>query len=254
MSRRVVLFAVVVFALAGAAPATAAVYVPRGQTVDEVKVLGEDVRVDGRVRGSVVVVGGKLHVGKSGEVANVTVILGKLTTERGARVEGDVFQFGTGLPVLEGWLLVLVLALLLVLRTLLVSLIVASGALLAAKTQVLTLNETVRARPVRTLTIGALLCASLTALSILLALTVIGLVATVALLGVLVLATVTGVAMALAALDADRRARRLALVALLVPIVGDALGALATVIGLGALLRHFSGPRSAPATRPVSDR
>src|SRR5439155_1506829 len=75
------------------AAAAASVHVPRGQTVQDLKVIGQSIRVDGRALHSVIVVGGNLVVGPTGQVANVTVIGGRLQVTPGARLSGDVYQF-----------------------------------------------------------------------------------------------------------------------------------------------------------------
>ena len=246
MRPRLVLVALV-FALPLLHPvgATAAVHVPRGQVVHEIKVVGDDVRVDGRVDGSAIVIGGDLLVGSRGQVSDVTIIGGHLRTEEGARVTGDLYQLAGAWPDLGGWSLALALVLLLAARLLLVWLVVSAAELLAGGAHVAALARATGTRPLRTLAVGALAGFGLGAASILLAITVLGLAVAGALWGLLLVATVAGVALALAALESDRRARRLVLAGLAVPIVGDALAALAAVTGLGALLRYTSEGRSA---------
>src|SRR6266545_5554347 len=132
MRPRLVLVALV-FALPLLHPvgATAAVHVPRGQVVHEIKVVGDDVRVDGRVDGSAIVIGGDLLVGSRGQVSDVTIIGGHLRTEEGARVTGDLYQLAGAWPDLGGWSLALALVLLLAARLLLVWLVVSAAELLA---------------------------------------------------------------------------------------------------------------------------
>ena len=58
-------------------------------------------------------------------------------------------------------------------------------------------------------------------------------------------------ALALAGLDREREAQRLIRIVLLIPVVGDALSALAALAGLGALIRYATlRPAWAPAPLP----
>ena len=224
--------------LAVAGPAFADVHVARGQVVTELRVVAQSVRVDGRARGPVVVVGGSLTVGATGEVANVTVIGGHLRTAPGARVRGDVFQFGGAWPALDGWRVLLAIGLALLARTIVVWLVVAAARLAAARPRIDDVLAVARDRPGRALLVGALAWSGLLALSVLLAISLIGLVVAFALWGLLALAAMTGVALGFHTLENDRAAYRIVLASLAIPVLGDALIALAGVVGLGTLLRY----------------
>jgi hypothetical protein len=225
-------------ALLTASPAAADVHVGRGEVVSEVRVLGQDVRIDGRARGPVVVIAGDLTVGPAGRAANITVIGGKLTTLPGARLSGDVFQFGGAPPSLAGWRLPLALLLGLGVRTLLVWLAVVGAESLAATAPLKQLAETGRRAPGRTILAGVLATCGLIAASVLLALTVIALPAALMICGALTFALLVGLAVAMAAPASPPR-RRGVFIALAIPVIGDALLALATALGVGALLRRL---------------
>jgi hypothetical protein len=243
MRRRLQLIVVAVLAaLAAAVPAWADVHITRGETVNELRVIGQDVRVDGQVHGPVLVVAGNLRVGASGRVANVTVIGGRIESAPGAQLRGDVFQVGGSLPDLTGWRLALVLLGLLALRTLLAWLVV-RGADAVARTRLLPpLSRRLRDAPGRTLLTGTLGALGLLALSVLAALTLVGLPVALVLWGLLLLALVAGIAVAQQAIATQGEHSRGVLVALAIPLVGDALLALALAVGLGALLRWLGAP------------
>src|SRR5206468_137920 len=126
------------------------------QVVNELRVLGQDVTIDGTARGPVFVVGGNLSVGATGQAANVTVIGGRIRTAPGAQLHGDVFEFGGPLPELSGWRLAAVLLAALALHTLLVWLAVAAGLRFASTRHVQPLTATLRDRPARTAGAGVL--------------------------------------------------------------------------------------------------
>ena len=243
MRRWLFALALIAAALAHVGRALADVHVSKGQVVNEIRVIGQDVRVDGRARGPVIVVGGTLDVGPTGQVKNVTVVGGKIVTAPGARLEGDVYQVGGPISPIEGWRLVIVVLVFLALRPLFAWLGVSAAGLLARSSRLLALSERVDERPLRTTLVGALAASGLAALSVLLAITVFGLPLAVAIWGLLLLSTVVGTALALNRLDDEPHARRLVMIVLVIPIVGDALAALATVVGLGALLSQAARPR-----------
>jgi hypothetical protein len=249
MRRPTVLLGVGALALMLAAPAAANVHVARGQVVDELRVLGQDVRIDGRARGPVVVIAGNLTVGPTGRAANVTVVGGRLETEVGGQLSGDVFQFGGSLPDVSGWRLLAVLLALLALRTALVWLGVAAALPLARARQLRPLVGVLRERPARTLLAGILAASGLLAVSVLLAITVVGAPAALMILGALSLAMLVGAAVAIGAIDPPPR-RRSIFVALAIPLLGDALLALAAAIGVGTLLRLVG--RSGAEEQPLS--
>ncbi|MDE3130082.1 MAG: hypothetical protein KGL16_02935 [Acidobacteriota bacterium] len=243
MSRRLaILFVIAAAALAFAAPALANVHVPRGTTVNEIRVLGQDVRVDGRVRGPVIVVGGSLTVGPTGQASNVTVIGGSINTLPGGRLGGDVFQFGGEIPDLSGWRLVVVVAAAIVIRGLLVWLLVAAGRALAASRRLAPLSAAITEAPARALATGALAALGAAALTALLAITVVGIPVALMLLGLLLVGVVLGLALAQAALPHEG-GRRLLLLWLVIPAIGDALLALALALGAGAGLRVLAAGR-----------
>ena len=101
-----------------------------------------------------------------------------------------------------------------------------------------------RRRPLRSVAVGALLAAGVLAAGILLALSVVGLILAAALVGVFVLAASLGVAFALRGVpDTIEHSATVAIV-LVVPVVGDALLALATVVALGAAFHYLVDERS----------
>lgn len=247
MTRRVLLIiGVVVVALATAATALANVHVPRGTTVSEIRVLGQDVRIDGRARGPVIVVGGSLTVGPTGQAANVTVIGGGIRTAPGGRLVGDVFQFGGEIPDLSGWRLGAAAAGALIVRALLVCLLLGVARALAASRHLDDYADGIATAPARTLAAGALASLGAVALALLLALTVVGIPVTLMLVGVLILGVVGGLAVALRALPASG-SRRMLLVWLAIPGLGDALLALALAFGMGGLLRWLGRGRGGEA-------
>jgi len=239
MTRIGTLLLVAGLALVAAAPAAADVHVARGEVVNELRVLGQDVRIDGRARGPVVVIGGNLTLGPTGQAANVTVVAGRLETAPGAQLTGDVFQFGGSLPDLSGWRLLVALLAILGLRTALVWLGVAVAVALARAREFGGLVEVLRERPGRTLTAGVLATSGLLAGGVLLAISVVGAPAALMICGGLILALLVGLGVALGAID-PAPPRRAVFLALAIPLIGDALLALATALGVGALLRRVA--------------
>ncbi len=239
-------------ALGAPAVANAAVHVARGQTVSEIKVFGDDVRVDGLVRGWVTVIDGSLVVGRNGSIGSASVIGGHLVTESGAQIRGEVFQFGGSWPQPDSWPALLVIGIVILIRLLLVAVAIAAAELLAARPISSRLATVAGTRPLRTLLVGALAAFGLSAGSIVLALTVLGLPIAAAIWALLLLSAVVGISFVIGAGGGDRRVRRLALIVLAIPLLGDGLLVLAATAGLGALLRYLSDYRPAlPAGRTV---
>ena len=237
MIRRTALTAMfVIAALAAAAPAFANVHVARGTTVSEIRVLGQDVRIDGRARGPVIIVGGSLTVGPTGDASNVTVIAGSIRTAPGGRLHGDVFQFGGSIPDLSGWKLVAALAAALLVRSLLVWLLVAAARAIAASRYLDEVADRLQEAPGRTLAAGALASLGALALAALLALTVVGIPVSLMLAGALIVGLVGGVALATRTV-APTGPGRSTFLWLAVPGLGDALLALALAVGVGGILR-----------------
>jgi hypothetical protein len=242
MKRRLIAAAAVVVLLLAAAPAFGDVHVARHQVVKELRVVGQDVKIDGTARGPVFVVGGNVSVGASGEAANVTVIGGQIRTAPGARLRGDVFQFGGPSPELKGWGLAGALLSALVIRTLLVLLVVAAAMRFAATRHVRPLAEALRERPARTVIAGVVASAGLIALSLLLLLSLVGIPITLMIWGLLIITVPLGLA-TLRELLPDLPAGRGLVLAAGIPLLGDALLALAMAVGTGALLRVIARAR-----------
>jgi hypothetical protein len=242
MKRRLVASAAVVALLLTAAPALGDVHVARRQVVKELRVVGQDVNIDGTAQGPVFVVGGNVSVGAHGQAANVTVIGGQIRTAPGARLRGDVFQFGGPTPELKGWGLVGALLVALVIRTLLVLLVVGAGMRFAATRHIRPLAEALRERPTRTVIAGVLASAGLIALSLLLLLSLVGIPITLMIWGLLIITVPLGLATLRELLPELPAGRGLALAAG-IPLLGDALLALAMAIGTGALLRVLARAR-----------
>lgn len=247
MTRRALLLpALVVLALAIPSLANAATNIPGGQTVRDVKAIGADVHVDGTVAGRVIVVDGNLVIGTTGTVRDATVIGGSMTVEPGGRVRGDVFQLGATFPEPAGWRLVLVLLGILAMRLVGAWLLVGGARWIAASGRVGGLSRATRDRQLRTLAVGALAGVGVFAASILLAITVLGLILAVALWGALLAAISVGIALSAGEGLTELDVRRTAIVALTIPVFGDALAALAAIAGLGAFVRFAGDQRSTP--------
>lgn len=250
--RALLLVALAAVALAVPASALAEVHIARGQSVDELRVLGDDVRVDGRLR-NVLVVDGNVIVGPTGRLEGGVLISGRLRVEPGGRLSGEFVEIGGSWPHPGGWHLVAGLAGLLIFRTFAVWWLVRIAAVLARFDLTWRLVDVARSRPLRLLLVGALAGFGFAAATLVLALSVLGLAVALALAGVLVVGSVVGVTMALAAIGPEAETRRLVLVPLVLPVIGDALLALASVAGLGALLRYAADVEpAAPRLRSVS--
>lgn len=236
-------------ALAHAAP----VRVQAGHSVSEIKAVGSDVRIDGRVGKRVIVIDGDLIVGPHGSVTDPIVLGGQLNARPGSQVRGQIVTVGWSWPRLSTPEVLLLLLAIMLLRAVVAWIIVRTAQLLLSRPLTTRLQDVVSARPLRVLSVGALAASGLGASALLLMLSVLGAPMALALLGLLVAATVLGVSLVLAQTDDGRHASRLALVALTIPLAGDALAALAAILGLGAALRLWgTGARSAsPATQPA---
>jgi hypothetical protein len=253
MTRRTVLGLIAVLApwLVFVAPAMADTTVQVGQTVTEATVIGENVTLNGTSAGSVIVVDGDLTLGPHARAEHgITVIGGHISVAPGAVVKGDVLQIGTGLPHLSRAQLAVVLAALLLARLAVVWLIWRVAAVFARWETTARMFADVRDRPLRALLVGALISAGLGAAMILLAISVVGAPFALVVLGALLGCAALGCAFGLGAISASSSDRRLMLVILAVPIVGDAALALATVVGAGSLF-HRLASRGEPEPRSV---
>jgi len=234
-------------ALPGAAAAD--LRVPAGNRVDAVKAIGESVQVDG-TSGSVIVIDGDLTVGPRGRVSGAVVLGGRITTRPGGEISGEVFHVAGHWPRLAAWQLLALLLLLFALRIAVCWALIGAAVQLAERPIAQTLAGAVRVAPLKTLAVGALAAFGIGAAALVSALSVVGLAVTAALAGVLVSVTVAGVALALQAAGSAHANRRLATVALVMPFAGDALAALAAVVGMGAVLRHVADQTTrSPLTR-----
>jgi hypothetical protein len=242
MKRLAILFAALAGALAVAAPAMANVYVSRGQTVSEIRVIGQDVTVNGVARGPVIVIGGNLTVGPHGRVANATVVFGAVHAAPGSQFVGDVFQFGGPTPQLNGWLLALVVLLAYALRTVLYGIAIWLGRRLARTRYQPTLLALASERPGRTLIAGILASVGLLALSAIALLTIAGILVSLIIWALLMVALIVGLAVVVEPLAELRLNRGVYLLAA-IPVLGDSLLALATAIGVGVALRRLSAQR-----------
>lgn len=240
--------------LAAPAAAGATVRIPDGQVVQDVRVIGDDVLVEGHARGHTIVVDGNLIVARGGRADNVAVIGGRLRTEPGGAVSGDVFQIGGSWPQPDGWPLGVILALLVLVRLAAVWAVVAAAALFAPREAVQRLGDAARARPLRTLSVGALAGLGASVGSVLLALSLVGLPIAAALWGLLLLAIVAGLSLMFAWEGGSARGRRITLAFLAIPVIGDGLALLAGAVGLGALLRYAGEGRATVAAGSASHR
>jgi hypothetical protein len=250
--RGLLLAAVAACGLAAALPAVARAdtVVPADRTVNEITVVGDDVVLQGTSLGSVMVIGGDLMLGPGATADDgITVIGGTITTAPTATVNGDVLQIGASVPRPSGMALAVALLVLLAGRLLCVWLIVRLAVLIAPRESMAELRSSAAERPVRTALVGALLLAGLGAAAILMALTVVGIVFSLAIGGLLMLFAALGCALVPQHVPGEPSQRRTLLVALAVPLLGDAVLALATIAGAGAIFHHVVSRRD---QRPVS--
>jgi len=231
------------------AVASADTIVPAGRSVVEVTVVGEDVTLDGTSRGGVIVIDGNLTIGPHGRaMQGVTLIGGRLVTAPGGEIRGDVFQLAGPIPHPPGWMLAAIGAALLAARLVMVWVVYRIARLLSSRPTTATMLAASRRRPIRSAVVGALLAAGLLAAGILLALSVVGLIFAAALVGVLLLAASLGVAFALRGTDDDPEQATTIMIALAVPLIGDALLALASIVALGAAFHYLVDERDARTT------
>lgn len=216
--------------------------------VKEVKTIGEDVRIDGTTSGPVVVIDGDLVIGPSGHVNGATVIGGRIQTQPGGELSGEVFHIAGQWPAIATWQILTAILVLFALRIVLSWTIVAFATQVTDTATVKTLTDLVRTRPIKAFAVGALAAFGIGAGAIVAALTVVGLAVAAALLGLLLVATVLGIAVGFTAAGTTATTRRLTVATLAVPIAGDALAALAAIVGMGAVLRQWADrPSQAPA-------
>jgi hypothetical protein len=221
--------------------ALALVHVPAGQRVGEITVIADDVRVDGAVTGSVSVIDGSLIVGPHGRLDDRAVVIGGTTTiMAGGRIRGDLFQFGSRWPLPEGRAAVAVVTALIAARLLAVWLALSFARILARRSQAAAVIGELRSFPLRTVIVGLVAALGLVALSILCAITVIGLVAAAAILGLLLVAAVVGLAALLRELGDEAATMRLLGVAMVIPLLGELLVSLATIVALGGGARALA--------------
>lgn len=238
--------------LALLAPSTAAAELRLGTGEPTgVKAVGEDVRVDERVSGRVIVLDGDLIVGPRGSVEDAVVVGGRIRTARGGRISGEVFHVGGRWPHLRGWQIAAGLLVLLIGRLLLVWVVVEAAVQVAARGRAGPLSAAAGVQPLKTFGVGALAVFGVGAAALAAALTVVGLPVSAAMIGILLVATVLGVAMLLLAADPSPRGRRTVTVALALPLAGDAVAALAAIVGMGAALRWLADRTTRGAETPT---
>ncbi len=223
--------------------AAAATPIPAGQRVKDIRVIGQSVRVDGTVQDRAIVIDGDLTVGPHGKVTDPILIGGRLRVEGGGTVRGDVLHLGTSWPAISPLAMWSLVTLLIALRLAVVWAVVSAASLIARRPLGQDLMASATGQPTRTVLAGALTAFGLLTGCLLLTLTLIGLPVGLALGGLLLAGTASGVSLLLVATDDEAPARRITLVALAVPFFGDALAALATVLGLGAGLRYLADSR-----------
>lgn len=241
----VALVAVLCACLGTPATALADVHVGAGQTVRELKAVGQDVRVDGTVTENALVIGGDLTIGPHGHVSTPIVIAGQLRTSPGARVSGDVTQFsGLGSDP-SPWQVILACALLLALRTGAVWVLVSLALMLARDGPLTRLGALARERPLRTLLAGALASWGLAAAGVLLIISILGIPVALLIAAAFFMATALGIALALQSTADWPQATRLTRIALWIPVLGDALAALLAALGFGTALRAIGTTRPA---------
>ena len=255
--RRLAALAIALLAVTWAVPdvAPADVLVPAGSTSRGLTVVADDVRVEGTVRGDVTLLDGSLTIAPGGRVEGRAIVVGgALDVRRGAALAGPVTHLGPSWPLPEGAGAVAVVGALVVGRLVLVGVVLAAARLLARARATAPLAAELRAFPLRTLLVGLIGGLGVGAVTVLLALTVLGLVAALALCGLVLTAGVVGLAMLLEHAESRETVERLLAVVLVVPLLGEAAGALAVVAGLGAFLRRSLGGPTPVGLRSSSAR
>lgn len=252
MTRAAVLACALGVLLVAPSAAAAGLRVEEGTHVDEVKAIGEDVRIDGTTSGPVVVIDGDLTVGPRGRVNGAAVVGGRIATRPGGRISGEVFHVAGEWPSIPAWQIGGVLLALVALRMALCWALVSAAVQLSERPVAEALSVAGRLRPLKTLAVGGLAAFGIGAGALVAALTVVGLAVAAALAGMLLAATIVGTALALRAAGPTRANKRLRTVALVLPLTGDAVAALAAILGMGAVLRHLvDRAAEAPGARDV---
>jgi hypothetical protein len=235
--RAVVALLVVLATLVIPTQAAALVHIPAHQRTGEITVIADNVRVDGTATASVTVIDGSLTVGPHGRLLDRAVVIGGHTTILpGGSIRGDVVQFGSRWPLPEGPAAVAVIVAVILLRALLVWLALSAAELLARGGRANAIRDEAIGYPLRTLLVGIVAGLGIGAVSLILAITVLGLVAAFALWGLL-LAAAVGALAALLGPSPEAKLRRLIGVTLFLPVVGEAVASLAIIVGLGATIR-----------------
>lgn len=172
--------------------------IPVGQTVENVIVTGGDADVSGHVRDAIIVFNGDLTLRKSAQVGGIIVVVGgKIKQETGAQLQDYVVNiafdnavtnslFVAGVAVLGIWLIQIVLSLLLLLLPVLAAFIL--------KHRLDPFVTQIRHSLIQLLTIGFVASLLVSAISILLSITVIGIPFVVLLLLFVLLFLVIGLA------------------------------------------------------------
>ncbi|WP_027726273.1 hypothetical protein [Tuberibacillus calidus] len=152
--------------------------VTQGETVDNVVVFGSDAVIKGHVKGSVIVIDGDLSIEKTASIRDVVLVIGgKILEEPGAKVTDEVINvtFGNGaslgfivagILLLTSWSIRLGLSVLLILMVLLMHLIL--------RDKIASFDSFLKERPTYTIVVGAVSWVLITAITILLAITIIG--------------------------------------------------------------------------------
>lgn len=250
LKRTVALFGLILLGFSAEAAEASTVLVPRGQTIHFLTVVGSDARVDGTVLGAATVIDGDLQISASGHLRDGARVLGgQIRIARGGQVEGDLFAFGARFPPLSATLIALLLVGVICLRTLVALGVVVLGRIVAPQPAAITARQVLEDRPGRTILVGALVTTGTASFALLAALTVVGIPIALALLGVLLIATSVGIAPA----ASNRSTRRLVALAVVTPIVGDAILTLAVAAGAGGILGAWRTTR-APTLRGQSAR
>jgi hypothetical protein len=235
--RALVALAVSLAALVAPTQAAALVHIAAHQRTGEITVIADNVRVDGTATASVTVIDGSLTVGPHGRLLDRAVVIGGHTTILpGGSIRGDVVQFGSRWPLPEGPAAVAVIVALILARALIVWLVVSAAELLAQRGRASPIRDEAIGYPLRTLLVGIVAGLGIGAVSLILAITVLGLVAAFALWGLLIAAAIGALA-ALLGPSPEPTLRRLIGITLFLPVVGEAFGSLAIIVGLGATIR-----------------
>ena len=232
--------------LAAPAVARADVIIPAGQTVSYLTLVGGNAQVDGTVTGPVVIIDGSLNVGPHGTLRDGARLFGgHLTAAPGARISGPILQIGSPWPELNAQSAIGLIAALLLIRTLLALAILAIAKRLARRFPRRRERTVLHDRPGRTLLTGALTLTGIAAASVLLVLSVVGIPIAICLAGLTLLGAALGIAQVInPTLEEPGDDEQLVGILTLTPFIGDALLALATIVGLGIGLAAWRSPRA----------